>query len=117
MEGAKEPVEALHYNLIDLFNWEQYFGNWGAISSSEQDIVREEIRIFNCRKFLNIYISLPDKYRYRDYPLGHAKMIEEMWGELLCFGMDIQLHKVKKVLRRLGLEILADKVYQKMKVS
>lgn len=115
VDDVKEAVESLNYNMIDLFNWEQFFAHWGAISASEQDIVREELRPFNTRKFLDLYISLPDKYRYRDFPLGHVKMIELMWDELLDFGMDIQLYQLKKTLRKLGLEQASDKMFQRSK--
>jgi len=103
------------YNLVDLFHWEMFFGNWGALSGSEQDIIMDELRPFNNREFISTFISLPDKYRYRDYPLGYVKIIELLWPELLNFGMDIQNYKLKKALRIVHLEQLADKVYQKIK--
>jgi len=65
----------MNYHIIDLFNWEQHFGNWGCLSGSEQDIVREELRPFNNRKLISIYNSLQDRYRYKDYPLVISKLL------------------------------------------
>lgn len=109
-------LKELNYKLIDLFFWEQYFGNWGALSASEQDIVRDEIRPFNNREFLSTYISLKDKFRHRDYPLGYVKVIEILWKELLNYRMDIPMYGHKTFLRRIGIEILTDKIYQKIKM-
>ena len=105
----------MNYVLIDLFHWEQYIGNWGALSSSEQDIVRDEIRPYNNRELLSTYISLKDKNRYKDYPMGHVKTIEILWKDLLGFKMHLEKYHSKKFLRFFGLEQLADKIYQRFK--
>lgn len=104
-----------NYRIIDLFFWEQFFGNWGALSGSEQDIIRDEIRPFNNREFLSSYMSLKDRFRHRDYPLGHVKIIEILWKELLDFKMEIPKYNFKKFIRKVGLEILTDKIYQRFR--
>ncbi len=109
------PLKKLNYNLLDLFNWEQLFSNWGSLSTSEQDIVREELRPFNNRLLMSTYISLNDKYRYRDYPLGHIEVIKLLWPELLEFDVDIRNAAFKKFLRLLKMEIFTDKIYQRVK--
>ncbi len=116
-EWLKDSIQLkeTNYKIIDLFNWEQFFGNWGCLSVSEQDIVREELRPFNNRLLISTYISLKDKYRYRDYPLGHVHIIKHLWPELMKFEIDMKKITQKKLLRSLGLEILADKTYQRLK--
>lgn len=99
-----EALRKTNYRKIDLFFWEQMFANWGSLSGSEQDIVREELRPFNNRAFIAAYISLPAKYRYADNPLGHALIIKKLWPELLDYDMDIKHYSFKKVLRKVKLE-------------
>lgn len=113
----KESIHLRDMNhvMIDLFNWEQYIGNWGALSSSEQDIVRDEMRPFNNRELLATFISLKDKFRHRDYPLGYVKTIGILWKDLLDFKMDIDMYRFKKFLRFFDLERLADRTYQRLK--
>jgi hypothetical protein len=110
-----KDLQRLNYKVIDIFYWEQLIGNWGALSGSEQDIVREELRPFNNRLIINSYLSLKDKFRYRDYPQAHVYIINKLWPELMQFDLDMRLAKEKKVLRRLGLEQFTDKVYQNLK--
>ncbi len=99
-------LKKTNFKMIDIFFWEQMFANWGSLSGSEQDIVRDELRPFNNRAFISAYILLLDRYRYPDYPKGHIRIIKKLWPELLSFDMDINNYKLKKVLRRLGIEII-----------
>jgi len=115
LKDSAPLLSELNYVPVDMFFWEQFFGNWGALSASEQDICRDEIRPFNNRKFLYTYTSLDDKHRYRDYPMGHVKIIERLWKELLDFKMDIDMYGLKKILRAAGLEQLTEKLYQRLK--
>ena len=108
-------VKSLNYILIDLFNWEQMFGHWGGLSGSEQDIIREELRVFNNRELISTYLSLRDRCRHRDYPLGHVKIIELLSKDLLNFKMDIPKYHLKKFLRILGVERTTDMLYQWLK--
>lgn len=101
-----------NYYIMDLFYWEQYLGNWGALSGTEQDIVRDELRPFNNRELITTLGGVHDKYRYRDYPLNYTKTIELLWPELLNFSNDISHYKLKKALRKINLEQLADRLYQ-----
>jgi len=103
-------LEDLNYTLIDLFYWEQMFGNWGGLGGSEQDIAREELRPFNNRELISIYSSLKDSQRYKDYPAGHVYMIRLLWKELLDYPMDIPHAGIKKALRLAGLEQFCDKI-------
>ena len=112
---ASRQVKTLNYNLMDMFYWEHYLGNWGALSGAEQDIVRDELRPFNNRELISTLGCVHDRYRYRDYPQNYEETIKILWPELLRFRNDIEYYKIKKALRALNLEQVADKVYQRMK--
>ncbi len=109
------PAKEMNYRITDLFYWEQFIGNWGNLSGSEQDIVRDELRPFNNRLLISNYISVKDKYRYRDYPQVHAEIMRALWPELLRFERDTYNYRMKKILRSLGIEQLTDKLYQRSK--
>jgi hypothetical protein len=109
------PLKSKNHRIMDLFSWEQHFGNWGSLSGSEQDIVREELRPFNNRKLIAVYNSLPDRYRYKDHPMGHVATIKMLWKELLNFDLDMKLPGIKRCLRFFGLEQTADKILQHVK--
>jgi hypothetical protein len=108
-------LKKLNFKLIDLFNWEQMFFNWGSLSGAEQDIVREELRPYNNRQLISTYISLKDRFRYKDYPLGHVKIIEQLWAELMDFDVDLRHYRKKKILRYFGVEQLTNLIYQRLK--
>lgn len=114
MESTRHLTKK-NYNIMDLFDWEQYSGNWGNLSGTEQDIVRDELRPFNNRELITTLGYVHDKYKYRDYPLNYTKTIELLWPELLNFSNDISHYKLKKALRKINLEQLADRLYHTIK--
>lgn len=116
-KDARQSLEEYNYNLLDLFHWEQYFANWGTISLAEQDIACDELRPFNCRKFLSNYISLQDKHRFKDHPSGHVEIARVLWKELLDFPMDLPKRKIKSVLRSLHLDQIFVKTFQFVKAT
>lgn len=113
-EGAKHLANENYY-LMDLFYWEQYLSNWGALSGSEQDIVMDELRPFNNRELIMKLGSVQDKYRYKDYPVNYLRTIELLWPELLKYPNDIGNYKIKRALRIVNLEQFMNNVYQKIK--
>lgn len=116
-DWLKDAEKACHdygYNVMNLFYWEQYIGNWGNLASSEQNIIREEIRPFNCRKLITTYLSLADKYRYRDNPEGHKAIIDVLWKELNAipyFHPNSRIDTTKKFFRFFGVERVLDNLY------
>lgn len=115
LKSTNEFYSETGYNLMNMFYWEQYTGTLHNLSGSEGDIVREEIRPFNCRKLITTYISLPDKYRYRDYPKGYLMIIKALWKEILdvpiAAYVDSPSYWFKKALRCLGMELVVDNFY------
>jgi len=107
------------YNLINMFYWEQYTGSWENLGASEGDIAREEIHPFNCRKFITTYISLKDRHRYKDYPMGHLMIIRILWKELLKIPTAAYKNKpnywFKRLFRYLGIELMVNNAYNFIK--
>jgi len=119
LKDSAEVCNKYGYNLLNLFCWEQYTGNMENLGASEGDIIREEIHPFNCRKLITTYISLNDKYRYKDYPHGHRMIIRVLWKELLKFPIDPHtdetIYWFKKIFRFFGIELLVDNIYYFLK--
>jgi hypothetical protein len=70
-------------DLLDLFYWEIYEGNWQAMSQLEWDIVQEVFVPFNCRQFLVDMLSLDKKYRKSPECRLHRDLIIRLWPEIL----------------------------------
>ena len=121
LNDSAEAYLKYGYNPLNLFCWEQYTGNMENLGASEGDIIREEIHPFNCRKLITTYISLNNKYRYKDYPLGHKMIIKVLWEELLQFPIDPHtehtIYWFKRGFRFLGIELIVDRIYYFFKNS
>lgn len=119
MNEAREVYNKYGYNLVNMFYWEQFTGNWETLGGSEGSIIREEIRPFNCRKLITTYISLKDKYRYKDHPVGHLMTIKYLWKDLLkvpvAAYINLPSYWIKRISRFIGLEITADRIYNSIK--
>lgn len=113
--GGLNEVRKMGYTVLDMFYWEQSLGNLGAMLSTEQDIVRDELRPFNNRELVSTLGQVAPKFRYKDYPLNYVKTIELLWPEVLNFNNDVENYRIKKALRAINLERFADKVYQRIK--
>jgi hypothetical protein len=110
-----KDVRKMGYYALDMFYWEQSLGILGASLSTEQNIVRDELRPFNNRELVSTLGQVADKYRYKDYPLNYVKTIKLLWPEILNFNNDVDNLMIKKALRVINLERWADKVYQRIK--
>lgn len=110
-----KEAKRMNHTVLDLFYWEQSLGNLGAMLSTEQDIVRDELRPFNNRELVSTLGQVAPKFRYKDYPLNYVKTIELLWPEILNFNNDVENYRIKKALRAINLERFADKLYQRIK--
>jgi hypothetical protein len=114
LKEAREVYNKYGYDLANMFYWEQFTGNFQNVSASGQDIVREEIRPFNCRKLITTYISLKNKYRYKDHPRGHLMIIRILWKELLKIPFAVYTtpsYWFKRTFRFLGIELFVNRIY------
>jgi len=115
IKEAEEVYNKYGYNLINMFYWEQFTGNLQALSASQQDIVREEIRPFNCRKLITTYIFLKDKYRYKDHPKAHLMIIRILWKDLLKIPIaaytNTPSYWVKRISHFFGIGLIVHHAY------
>ena len=114
----KSCSETTGINIIDLFNWENYSACWAGIAATEHDIVRDELRVFNCRALISTFMNLPDKLRYKEYPKIYRMIIKYNWPELLEIGIEgsrVQFRELKKIFRRIGIEYYMERVYTSLK--
>ena len=73
-----------HAKLLDLFEWEQDYGNWLAMTQLEFDIAwREIFTPYNCRAVLATMLGVDEKYRRAPDYMLFRRAIELAWPELL----------------------------------
>jgi hypothetical protein len=92
-------------NIMDLYQMEQENTHWATLTSSEQDIVREEIRPFNNRRLIELFWSLDDKYRYQYHPKVYIRIMRLLWKKVLNIPVNPSFKSVLYfLLRSVGLE-------------
>lgn len=107
-EWAKQVLplcKSFNIDIMDLFQAEQDNSHWASLASSEQDIVREEIRIFNNRYLIEMFWSLDEKHRYQYDPDNYKAIIRLLWPELLKIPVNPSgKNKLYGILRAFGIE-------------
>jgi hypothetical protein len=93
VNGIKDAAQKSGYGIPDLFNWEEYNGNFQTKIQSNKDIAQEEFTPFNCRKLMIVYLSVPEKYRNSYTNVYYTAMIKHMWPELLTEPLNPHLWK------------------------
>jgi hypothetical protein len=70
--------------LLDLFEWEQDYGNWLAMTQLEFDVAwREIFTPYNCREVLATMLAVDERYRKPPDFLLFRSAIQKAWPELL----------------------------------
>jgi hypothetical protein len=116
VQGALPLCNAYNIDIMDLFQLEQDNAHWATLASSEQDIVREEIRIFNNRNLLKHFWSLDDKYRYQYNPAIYTEIMKILWKEVLDVPINPSFRtNLYKILRFFYIEKLIYTYYKKKK--
>jgi hypothetical protein len=73
-----------HVKLLDLFEWEQDYGNWLAMTQLEFDTAwREIFTPYNCRELLATMLGVDERYRRAPDYLLFRRAISKAWPELL----------------------------------
>lgn len=73
-----------HVKLLDLFEWEQDYGNWLAMVQLEFDTAwRDIFTPYNCREVLAAMLGVPERYRRPRDGILWRMFIGQMWPELL----------------------------------
>ncbi len=100
----EKKLESLDYNILDLFNWEERNGNWYSQFQVDKDIAQEEFTPYNCRKLMDIFLSVPSKYRDVHTNIFYRAMIKKLWPELLSEPFNPNLKKYSSYyLKKAGL--------------
>lgn len=73
-----------YIKLLDLFEWEQDYGNWLAMTQLEFDLAwREVFTPYNCREVLATLLGVDERYRKAPDYLLFRRAIQRTWPELL----------------------------------
>ena len=83
LEEASKIAEEYNYSILELFNWEERNGNLYTQYQVDKDIAQEEFTPYNCRRLMEIFLSVPNKYRDIHTNIYWRAMIKHLWPELM----------------------------------
>lgn len=83
LDTASEMAKEYNYNILELFNWEERNANLYTQTLVDKDIAQEEFTPYNCRNLMQIFLSVPNKYRDIHTNIYFKAMIKHLWPELL----------------------------------
>lgn len=83
LSEAREIAKRYELDILILFNWEQYTGNWQAMSQLEWDIAQEVFTPYNCRELLTTLLAVEVKHRRPPDWRLYRELIMNMWPDTL----------------------------------
>ena len=104
LDEAGEIAKKYNYNILELFNWEERNGNLYTQYQVDKDIAQEEFAPFNCRNLMEIYLSVPNKYRDIHTNIYFRAMIKHLWPELMTEPFNPNMEKyISYYLKKIGI--------------
>lgn len=83
LEEAIKLADNFNYRILELLNWEERNGNLYTQYQVDKDIAQEEFTPYNCRKLMEIFLAVPNKYRDIHTNVYFRAMIKHLWPELM----------------------------------
>ena len=84
--------------VLDLFNWEQYIGNWAGMIFTASDTSYLAIPAFNCRFVLETMLSVDATYRAYPHTF-YKKMVEISFPQLRSLDYNDNDYKLRLIRR------------------
>lgn len=104
LKEAKILNEKFNYRILELLNWEERNGNLYTQFQVDKDIAQEEFTPYNCRRLMEIFLAVPNKYRDIHTNIYFRAMIKHLWPELLSEPFNPSLEKrISYSMKRIGL--------------
>jgi hypothetical protein len=101
---AGEIATKYNYNILELFNWEERNGNLYTAFQADKDIAQEEFTPYNCRRLMEVFLSVPNKYRDIHTNVYFRAMIRHLWPELMSEPFNPNLEKRSSYyLKKIGI--------------
>ncbi|QCC60455.1 asparagine synthase-related protein [Natrinema thermotolerans] len=95
---AFDPSGNAGFDPYDLYYWEHRIGIWQGLSLLEWDIAQDTHILFNCRRLLELTLSVP--YEDRRHNRLFHNLIEKLWPETMTLPIDAH-DSERKVMRNL----------------
>ena len=93
-----------NYRILELLNWEERNGNLYTQYQVDKDIAQEEFTPYNCRKLMEIFLAVPNKYRDIHTNIYFRAMIKHLWPELMSEPINPKLKKkISYNLKKVGI--------------
>ncbi|MCD4683498.1 MAG: hypothetical protein K8R86_09475 [Bacteroidales bacterium] len=104
LSTAGDLAKKYNYNILELFNWEERNGNLYTAFQVDKDIAQEEFTPYNCRRLMEVFLSVPNKYRDIHTNVYFRAMMKHLWPELVTIPFNPNLEKYTSYyLKKIGL--------------
>ena len=104
LSTAGDIAKKYNYNILELFNWEERNGNLYTAFQVDKDIAQEEFTPYNCRRLMEVFLSVPNKYRDIHTNIYFRAMIKHLWPELVTIPFNPNLEKYTSYyLKKIGI--------------
>ena len=101
---AGDIAKKYNYSILELFNWEERNGNLYTAFQVDKDIAQEEFTPYNCRRLMEVFLSVPNKYRDIHTNVYFRAMMKHLWPELVTIPFNPNLEKYTSYyLKKIGL--------------
>lgn len=115
LKEVNDILEEYQMNVLMLFFWEQMLGNWGAQGTTLADISIETYSVFNCRRLMEVMMSVDKKYK-RNYEYKfYTDLIKKLWPEVLKQPINPPISLKEKIAyytSRVGIYPLVKRFYK-----
>lgn len=89
-KGA-DTITDNNYNIPDLFYWEEIMGNWAAKYKTEYMLGTEFFSLLNSRELIDLFLSVPIKYRQSNNHILYNRIIKKLSPEALSLSVNPSL--------------------------
>lgn len=79
-----QDCDIYNVHIMDLFYWEHWAGNFGAMGQADWDIIMDEFTPYSCRNLLTNMLGVDERFRDHDEPVLHRALAARMWPQALC---------------------------------
>ena len=96
LTSLRNLAQECNLDILDLLHWEHRVGSWAAMSFHEYETAFEVVCPYSCRRYIELLLGVPFKYRTKPDYLLQNRIAEALWPETLLLPINPGNSKVKK---------------------
>lgn len=95
LASLRSLAQKCNLDVLDLLHWEHRVGSWAAMSFHEYETAFEIVCPYSCRRYIELLLGVPFKYRTKPDYLLQKKIASALWPETLGLPINPGKGKVK----------------------